>query len=114
MALAGSWARGDPHEDSDLDIVLLTNCTSYYVEATEWVLEIGGESIIGTRTWGVLTERRVRMPSGLEVDIGVVTPDWASTAPVETGTAAVCANGLIALHDPDGVLQRLIRAVSQA
>ena len=54
------------------------------------------------------------MPGGLEVEVGVVEPWWTSTAPLDEGTAGVASRGLVALHDPDGLLGELVRAVRDA
>ena len=41
-----------------------------------------------------------------------MTPDWASTTPLDEGTAHVVAGGLVALYDPTGLLSALLAAVS--
>ena len=46
-----------------------------------------------TKEWGRLTERRVRLSSGLEVDFGFVDPSWTATDPVDPGTASVVLDG---------------------
>lgn len=106
-AIVGSWARGAAVADSDLDVILLADEPSRYVESEEWVPELGATAVIETREWGVLTERRLRMAGGLEVEIGVGRASWASTDPLDEGTAQVVAMGLIPLHDPEGLLKRL-------
>ncbi len=112
IGLAGSWARGTAREDSDLDLVLLTDAPGRYIDRSDWIRGIGGEALVRTRSWGVLTERRVRMASGLELDVGVVTPAWAAIDPVDAGTPAVATDELVALYDPDGILARLIEVTS--
>jgi uncharacterized protein len=61
----------------------------------------------------MLTEVRHRLPSGLEVDVGVVDRAWAATTPVDPGTARVVQDGFVVLHDPAGVLGLLVKAVGQ-
>jgi hypothetical protein len=107
VALVGSWARGAAGPDSDVDLVVLTESPAVYLEREEWVRELGGARVVRTRRWGVLTERRLAMP-GLEVDVGFVLPSWASTDPVDAGTARVVAGGLVPLYDPQGLLARLV------
>jgi predicted nucleotidyltransferase len=114
VALVGSWARGGARMDSDVDIVLLTEDVGAYSERSAWAEELGAVGIVRTQTWGVLIERRLAMPSGLEVEVGIAEPSWASTAPIDQGTATVAGDGLVALHDPDGVLGELARAVGDA
>ena len=75
---------------------------------------MGAQRLLRTQTWGRLTERRLATISGLEVDVGIVSPTWASTDPVEEGTRRVAVDGLVALHDPEGRLRRLLDAVASA
>jgi predicted nucleotidyltransferase len=114
VALVGSWARDAGRMDSDVDIVLLTEDVGAYTGETAWAEELGAVGIVRTQSWGVLIERRLAMPSGLDVDVGIVAPSWASTAPLDEGTARVAGDGLVALHDPDGLLSDLMRAVGDA
>jgi hypothetical protein len=46
------------------------------------------------------------------VEFGVVSPAWASTAPLDDGTRRVVADGLQALYDPDGLLAELVKAAA--
>jgi len=113
VALVGSWARGSPRMDSDVDVVLLTDDTTQYTDGEQWTHEFGALAIVvSTQDWGVLTERRFALPSGLEVDVGVVGPSWACTAPLDEGTVKVVSDGLVALHDPDGLLAAVVNAVA--
>lgn len=114
VAVVGSWARGSARMDSDVDVILLTDEATEYVDNEQWAQELGAKAIIRTQKWGVLTERRLSLPGGLEVEVGVVSPSWASIAPLDEGTAQVVAGGLVPLHDPDGLLAGLLSAVVPA
>ena len=116
VALVGSWACGHPGMDSDVDLVVLTTDKPAYLRDESWVAELGGASIIRTRDWGPLyTERRFVLPSGLEVEVGVAPPAWASADPPDPSTCAhIRGGGLVAVHDPDSVLARLIGACQAA
>lgn len=111
-ALVGSWARGAARADSDVDIVLLTNSRATYTDGEDWLTAFGADVVVRTQQWGILTERRLARPSGLVVEVGIVSPAWASTEPLDAGTAQVAADGLMALYDPDGLLARLTAAVA--
>lgn len=84
--LVGSWAHGDAHMDSDVDLVLLTTAAAYYLDDEARVSELGGLRIVNTEQWGPLTERRFVLSSGLEVEVEVAPPSWATTDPVDPGT----------------------------
>ena len=108
VALVGSWAHGAPDMESDVDLVLLTDMPSDYTERDDWVAELGGGHLVRTLSWGAITERRVRLPRGLEVEFGVATPAWAAVDGLDDGTRKVVADGMRALYDPDLLLERLV------
>lgn len=86
-----------------------------YVTSEQWIESAVLEraSVVRRMDWGpLLTERRLRLGSGFEVEFGFAPIAWASTDPVDPGTAGVVRGGLRALHDPDEVLAELLRAVS--
>lgn len=112
VAMVGSRARGGARSDSDLDLVFLSRHPRRYLEAEDWAQELGAGAVQATARRGVLTEQRLRLASGLELDIGIGTPRWASRNPLDPGTARVVAEGLRIIHDPKGLLARLRDAVS--
>jgi predicted nucleotidyltransferase len=114
VGLLGSWARGNPTPRSDVDLVIITESPASYTTDVTWIAGLPGARLVRTQQWGpLLTERRLVLPSGLEVDVGITDRRWASTDPVDDGTARVIADdGLLALHDPDGVLAALASSVA--
>jgi pimeloyl-ACP methyl ester carboxylesterase len=111
LALVGSWARNEARPGSDLDLVLLSDDPTRYLERDGWAQELGAKRVTPPTVWGVLTERRLHMPSGLEVDVAIGSPSWANTDPLDPGTKRVASGGLVPLHDPDGLLARVNRAI---
>jgi predicted nucleotidyltransferase len=114
VALVGSWARGEAHRDSDIDLVILTDAVRRYCDEDGWIRAAlgAGVEVVRRQTWGVVTERRARLPSGLEVEFGLAPLSWASTSPLDNGTASVVREGCVPLVDPDGALARLVAAVA--
>jgi hypothetical protein len=110
VALVGSWARGAARADSDVDVVLLTDTPAAYLDDERWIAAFGATGLVRTQEWGVVTERRMAMASGLEVEFGVTSPKWAATDPLDAGTRAVASDGLVALYDPEGLLAELVDA----
>lgn len=111
VGLIGSWARGEATAESDVDLVVLAEDPAAYTQSDEWVRELGAADVVATRAWGVVVERRLLLPEGLEVDVAVGELSWAATAPLDEGTARVASAGMVALHDPDGLLARLADAL---
>ncbi len=111
VGLAGSWARGNPTMESDVDLVALTTAKESYLESEAWIEELGGVQVIRTHDWGPLyTERRSVLPTGLEVEFRLAPPEWAATDPPDPDTGEALGNGgLRVLYDPEGVLTHFIR-----
>ncbi|MCX5115274.1 nucleotidyltransferase domain-containing protein [Streptomyces sp. NBC_00378] len=108
LLLVGSYARNAARPDSDIDIVLLTTDQTQYFNNT-WADELALGELVRTQAWGPITERRYATTSGLEVEIGIGSPEWAKTDPVDPGTRRVVTDGARLLHDPAGVLASLIQ-----
>ncbi len=110
VGVAGSWARGTPRMDSDVDVVVVTTAWRDDARTRAWTRELLDDAVIGTAEWwGELIERRAVLPSGFEVELDFVGPEWAAE-PVDAGTRRVVLEGLHLLHDPQGVLARLLVA----
>ena len=112
VALVGSHARGVARADSDVDIVMLSTEPETYIDGDDWIRRFPGATLLATRRWGVLIERRLVLDAGIEVDFGVACPSWASTQPLDPGTARVAREGLVVLHDRDGLLAQVLAAVT--
>ena len=110
VALVGSYAREAASKESDIDLVVLTSRPSDYTTREDWVSELGVGDLVQTKDWGAITERRLRRPDGLDIEIGIGEPTWASVDPVDPGTRKVVTDGMRPLYDPDRLLQRLLQA----
>jgi uncharacterized protein len=95
---------------SDVDLVVLTESPDLYVDADEWLHDFGNPPLVRTQQWGVLTERRVRLNSGLEIEFGFAHPAWAALTPVDAGTRDVVTDGLQPLYDPAHLLAAVVAA----
>ncbi len=94
---------------SDVDFVILIS--SPFGEP-EWWGFLGPSELIRTRRWGEVVEYRIRLASGLDVELGVGDPSWASTKPVDPGTRTVVMDGVEIVFDPDALLLGLLRATN--
>lgn len=110
VAVVGSCARDEMTAESDIDVVVITDDRARYAATVDWASGIPDGAHLGTRRWGAIVEQRFRLGDGLELDIGIADPSWAATDPVDVGTKGVVRDGFRALHDPDGILARLIQA----
>jgi hypothetical protein len=115
VALVGSWARGAARADSDVDVVVLLDEPSRMLDTPAWHATYGeGTELIRAADFGAIQERRLLRPDGLVVEVGIGRPSLADVDPVDPGTARVTRDGLVPLHDPRGLLARLLAAVPTA
>ena len=112
LALVGSHARGGARDDSDVDLVLLSNDPTRYFADTQWIARFGVVERQHVEHWGKVTSIRVWYAGGLEVEFGIATPDWAAL-PIDDGTQRVVAGGFKVLLDRSGALSALVRAAER-
>jgi hypothetical protein len=105
IALVGSYARGSPGPDSDVDLILLTVDPEAYLENQNWISEFGEPAHVVREEWGKVTSLRVFYAHGPEVEYGIAGPEWGSD-PGDDGDARVIREGCIALYEIDQHLSR--------
>jgi uncharacterized protein len=113
VGLVGSHARGAATEDSDVDLVLVVECTAGYLSDAGWLESFGSLVSVRDEDHGLVQSRRARYVNGLEVEWGLADRRWTHTQPLDGPTADVIAAGMRILHDPHGLLQRLSQAVAE-
>jgi len=115
VALVGSRAAGRARPDSDVDLVFLVSEKQSFAEGDAWrQFAPPGGQLIRTKQWGVVTERRVRFASGVELELNFAPLSWACTEPLDAGTHRVVLDGMRPLYDPDRLLAALADAVARA
>ena len=105
LGLVGSYARGRAREDSDIDLVILTEQPEKYLTDIEWTKEFGVVEKHQTEDYGKLTSLRVWYENGPEVEYGISTPDWAAV-PIDPGTQQVIEDGLVVLFERGKLLSQ--------
>ena len=103
VALVGSYARETATESSDVDLVIITEKPQNYLENTEWIRVFGKAIAQKVEDYGKLTSLRVWYESGLEVEYGFTTRDWAKT-PLDKGTMQVIDDGMRVLFEKEVLL----------
>lgn len=108
LLLVGSYAYDRPKMASDVDLVVLTSVPRLYICDLSWVEALFPRAhLIRTKTWGPLTELRLRLKSGLQVEVGITRPAWADV-PLDPGTARVLSDGCRILYDSAGLLEKAV------
>lgn len=105
IALVGSYARGEARDDSDIDLVLLTNEPQRYREDLKWIERFGTVKKHQTEDYGKLTSIRVWYQNGIEVEYGITAPDWAAI-PLDAGTQEVLRGGMMVLFERGDLLSQ--------
>jgi predicted nucleotidyltransferase len=105
IALVGSYTRGAAKDDSDIDLVILTDQPQKYLDDIKWMERFGIFEKYQTEDYGKLISIRVWYQYGVEVEYGITTPDWAAT-PLDAGTSEVILGGMIVLFERGTLLSR--------
>jgi hypothetical protein len=117
MALVGSWARGNPNQISDIDLLLLTDRVHEYRRRQEWLTEIdfagAGYRLNSSESacYGVVWSRHVHLLPAAEVELAFAECSWAQTEPVDDGTRRVVKDAFRIIFDKDEMLSKLVAAV---
>src|SRR6266508_1177474 len=92
IGLVGSHARGEVRDDSDIDLMLLTDQPQKYLEELIWIELFGVVEKHQSEDYGKLTSIRVWYQSGYELEYGITTSGWAA-APLDAGTQELLRGG---------------------
>jgi uncharacterized protein len=112
LLLVGSYARGTPRADSDLDLMLLSTDPAPFLQNHAWIRTFGAYGKIAREKWGLVETLRVTFNPSCEVEFNFALPGWASVSPIDPGTFQVVADGAKVLFDPSGRLKELLEAVA--
>jgi predicted nucleotidyltransferase len=92
VAVVGSFARGDFHSNSDVDLTIISTNKDLTLEIIKNEFNFGNIESSTLEEWGILTSLRIFYDNDLEVEYGVVTDQWVKE-PLDEGTKNVVKNG---------------------
>jgi predicted nucleotidyltransferase len=107
VTLVGSHARNAARDDSDVDLVIITDDPRNYLTHTPWTAAFGSVAKQQIEDYGMLTSLRVWYEGGLEVEYGFTTRAWART-PLDEGTKKVIEGGMRILFERVALLGPLL------
>jgi predicted nucleotidyltransferase len=109
ITLVGSYARGDAHPDSDVDLVIILENRKSLIDDNKWPQLFGVINIQSWEDWGKVQSLRVHYESGLEVEFGLVDETWLAS-PIDEGTRSVLMHGVVVIYDPSHYTSRQFEA----
>ncbi|MDQ3095504.1 MAG: nucleotidyltransferase domain-containing protein [Actinomycetota bacterium] len=112
VVVVGSYAYGHPRMESDVDLVVLSSRAPEQLADLASIQRITPRGrVIRREQWGPMNERRVRLASGLVVEIGLTAPEWAAL-PLDPGTATVLSDECKIVVD-DGTVTAALQSIGR-
>lgn len=113
ILVVGSYAYGRPRMGSDVDLIILSGRVEAHLADLAFAHRVApGGRVIRREQWGPIHERRVRLRSGLLVEFGLATPDWAGV-PLDAGTSRVLSDGCQVVVDPEGIVTAALESIDR-
>jgi len=98
VAVVGSYARNAERMASDVDITILTDDPDGLSDDAWFRTLRPNARLIRSMNWGPVRERRMRLPSGLQVELNLAPLSWAAV-PLDGGTRRVLSDGHQIIYD---------------
>jgi len=114
VALVGSWARGNPKPDSDIDLIILTTDPNSYCTDTAWLRNMRWSDLGLTMTrsvtaeYGEVRSLHLYFAEANKIEFGFTLPTWARVNPMDAGTRKVVRDGMRIILDRDALFARLL------
>jgi nucleotidyltransferase-like protein len=113
LGMVGSWARGNPRPDSDLDLLILARNPELYFTDDSLLAKIGfattGYQVLSRAVvdYGARRSHKLGLSPDAAVELIFAPLNWANFDPVEPGSARIARDGLCILVDKDRLFSRL-------
>ena len=117
VALVGSWARGNPRQTSDVDLLFLTDQAEEYRECRRWLAQINFQNagyVVQSSDYAVyggVWSQHIHLLPPAEIELTFASCSWARTDPIDCGTRSVVKDAFRIIVDRDGSLAMLADAV---
>ncbi len=118
VGLCGSWARGTPNPDSDVDLTILVEDKLSF-KKTDWLEELDFNQIdeniesFKDKSYGLVWSRHVFLQSNTEIEFSFADRSWADIENLDEGTRKVVSDGYKILYDPKLILKKLVEKVRE-
>lgn len=112
IALVGSHARGQAKSSSDIDLMIICEDPSRYLEQSNWLSRFGELKEVQREDWGLVQTWRAFYQDGREVEFNFTTEQWCSKSEIDSGTGRVISDGVRIIFDPASLLTVLLESLS--
>ena len=104
LALVGSHASGNAHDDSDVDLVIVTDTPATYQETGWMQCAVGQRVVLGERPerFGNAWSLFVKLAEGPEIEFTFAERRWVKTDPPAPEVCRIVREGIVILYDPQG------------
>ena len=113
VILVGSHARNAAREDSDIDLVIISDEPLKLLEDLDWIDSLGEVISWDREDWGLVQSIRVFYKDGSEVELGITSKEWIKIDPIDPATRRILQDGHQVLFDPKAMLDPLLTLISQ-
>jgi len=105
ITLVGSYARGNAHPGSDIDLVIILEDQQALMHDEKWPQFFGTIDNLSWEDYGKVQSLRVYYENGMEIEFGLTDETWL-VSPIDKGTQAVLMHGVVVIYDPDQYTSR--------
>lgn len=112
VAVVGSFARGDFHSNSDVDLTIISTNKELTLDNIKNDFNLDNIESSTLEEWGILTSLRIFYGNGLEVEYGVVTDQWVKE-PMDEGTKNVVKNGFKVVTEKEDIFYNVRRFLNK-
>ena len=100
--LVGSYAKNTAHDESDIDVMILTQNSEKYFTEMEWINTFGHVKELRTEKWGIVSTIRVFFEA-IEIEFNFCDKKWIKI-PLDEGTLETLKDGFKIIYERNGVL----------
>ena len=117
VGLCGSRARGTARLDSDIDLSILVKDKLRF-KTSDWIENFDFGKIneklayYKDEIYGSVWSRHVFLESKVEIEFSFADRSWADINKLDDGTRKVVSDGFEILYDPQKILSKLVKKVS--
>ncbi|WP_438311707.1 nucleotidyltransferase domain-containing protein [Sporosarcina sp. FA9] len=108
VGILGSFARGDFHSKSDVDLTIISTNKDLTVIKIQNDFDNDTIKSIVQEEWGIVTFLRITYDNELEVEYGVVTDKWV-IEPLDERTKNVVSKGFKVLVEKEDTFSTVVK-----